>query len=402
MFRRSARFACVAWFVLSVAACGGDDESPTGPSAPNDAQADHADGAHSDAPAETSADVATDSPTADTSSGDRVGDSIAPEADASDAPPDVAPAVDTGPNDVVSQEAAPDAGDARADAGTESGTDAALEAADANVDGNLDAGGGDGAIDSASTSDAGDAGAVDVTFDASDAPIEAAPDSTAADGSDGEAGTDPFACLGQPLPTTAPATVHVQGAVGDANFMAVAGATIDAFVGSSVTSSGTAISAADGTFAIDLSSGGVPLDAYLRATKTGFFDTYHYPAYPIATSPIGFTVQLIDTATFTGFALLSGVTPDASKGSMLLVAADCTGTGVAGATIGVAPAGTLVYLRNRRPAPLASNTDSDGAAVVFNVPPGQVTVSASVGGTTLRSHVVTVRANTVTRTSIRP
>jgi hypothetical protein len=390
MLLRHNRCAWAACFVFCLAACGGDDD--TSPNGPNDAAADHVDSSSPDSThPEGSAgpdavNEPNDSATHDALGNDRSTDTIAPDGEPSDGgqpdvrvdgPPSDGGNVDTGRQD-ASDADAPPVGDVQAEAQPESGT---TDASDALVDVAPEANLVDGSSDSASPADALDA---------------------LNEASDGDAGVDPFGCLGQPLPTTAPATVRIQGVVDNANFMAIAGATVDAFVGSAVASAGTATSAADGTFAIDLTSGGVPVDAYVRGTKAGFFDTYYYPASPIAVSPIGFTVQLIDTPTFVAFSMLAGATPDPLKGSMLVLVADCTGTTVAGATIGIDPAGSLVYLRNRLPAPAATNTDSTGAAVVFNVPPGQVTVSAAVGAMTLRSHVVTVRANTVTRTSVRP
>src|SRR5215471_10480527 len=70
---------------------------------------------------------------------------------------------------------------------------------------------------------------------AADGPIadsttaDSSADATAVDG--GDAAPDPFGCLGQPLPTTAPATVTVSGIVVAPDQTPVDAVALDAFVG---------------------------------------------------------------------------------------------------------------------------------------------------------------------------
>lgn len=47
-------------------------------------------------------------------------------------------------------------------------------------------------------------------------------------------------------------------------------------------------------------------------------------------------------------------------------------------------------------------TGADGIAYIFNVAPGNVTISATGGGLTFRSHPVNARAGKVTTTLIQP
>jgi hypothetical protein len=410
MFRVAHRALAVACFAAWLAACGSDNGPPITAGA-EDAQADQV--------TERGSDVLNepyDASSHDVSQDEGIADSASQDAEASDerlleAAPDGGT---TDARDELDASSGGDALDSASDSMTSDAPGASGDALDANL---ADAGSDSASVDAAdagsvdaaedSNSDAtADATNSDATTDAtnSDATTDATNSdaTTDAPNTDAEAGVDPFFCLGAPLPTTAPATVNLQGVVDNANLMAIAGATVEGFVGSSASAAASATTAVDGSFAFDIASGGVPLDAYLHATKAGFFDTYHYPAYPITASPIAFTVLLVDAGTLTGFTMLAGVTQDASKGFMLIVVDDCATGNVAGATIDVSPAGSVVYLRNRLPSPAATNTDTSGAGVVFNVPAGQVTVSASVGATALRSHVVTVRANTLTRTSIRP
>jgi hypothetical protein len=77
--------------------------------------------------------------------------------------------------------------------------------------------------------------------------------------------------------------------------------------------------------------------------------------------------------------------------------------GVGGVTISSTPAGTVRYNgSNGLPSSTATMTMADGLGYVFNVAPGQVTLSATGGGMTFKSHAVNARADQVTTTLITP
>lgn len=101
---------------------------------------------------------------------------------------------------------------------------------------------------------------------------------------DGGAANGPFACKGDPLPTTAPATITVGGAVIDRSnggSTPVSGAAVVVHA-SSGTTLGSATADAAGNFAIALATGGKPVDAYLHVAAGGLVGTYFFPAAPFA------------------------------------------------------------------------------------------------------------------------
>src|SRR5205807_7331466 len=98
------------------------------------------------------------------------------------------------------------------------------------------------------------------------------------------AGPGPYDCLGQALPTTAPSAITVQGTV-KSNVLApspLAGATVQAFQTGNATALATATSGAQGNYSVTLSTGGTPLDGYVRVSKASYLDTYGYPPAPLA------------------------------------------------------------------------------------------------------------------------
>jgi hypothetical protein len=231
---------------------------------------------------------------------------------------------------------------------------------------------------------------------------EAASPDAAPDALPAETGVDPFACLGQPLPTTAPATVQISGTTVSGNQATIDAVTVEAFIGASTIPAATTTSAATGTYSLDLATGGAPVDGYLHASKAGLVDTFYYPPVPVTSSINQGNVLLVTPAELGTFATLGGVTQDSAAGTLVLAVLDCQGRALMGATVDVQPAGTIRYLRNNAPNTAATSTDVFGLAVVFNVPPGAVTVGASVNGRTLRQHALDVRATVLTISGVSP
>jgi hypothetical protein len=211
-----------------------------------------------------------------------------------------------------------------------------------------------------------------------------------------------FGCLGAPLPTTAPALVTVNGQI-RANALspnALSGAIVTALrVGAADT---LAVDTSDtpGMYSVSITTGGTPVNGYLKVTHSGQLDTYAYPAVPLAGNLT--TNVLMPTSSelaFLGTAV--GVTQKVDSGFVGVIVKDCLGATVAGATVATTPAGPVRYNSGSTPSANATATSTDGVAYVFNVT-GDVTVRASFGGMQLRAHVVTARAGTVTLTEIQP
>jgi hypothetical protein len=164
------------------------------------------------------------------------------------------------------------------------------------------------------------------------------------------------------------------------------------------------ITAADGTYSIDLPTNGVPVDGYFKATKDGYMDTYLYPDGPVKKDFSGARVAMIAPDTFTLLTdTLCGANQQASNAAIVAIVSDAADTPVAGATIGSSPAATkYCYNEGGFPNRMATQTDTDGIAYYLNVPAGHVTVNALKAGLTLPSHSVMARAGVITTTLIRP
>jgi len=212
-----------------------------------------------------------------------------------------------------------------------------------------------------------------------------------------------FECVNDPLPTTAPALIQVDGQIlGNAFSPApVSGAIVTAFKTGVAESLAVDTSNTLGFYAVSISTGNTPVNGYLRVTASGKVDTYAYPARPLAGNLM--TNVLMPTQGELDFlALAVRVTQSPSDGFIGVVVKDCTGSPVAGATVSTNPGGTVKYNSAGAPSSSATSTADDGVAYVFNVPAGNVTVRANGGGETLREHAVNARAGKVTLTEIQP
>jgi hypothetical protein len=219
----------------------------------------------------------------------------------------------------------------------------------------------------------------------------------------------PFGCLGVPLPTTAPAMITISGTTEEIKNLAaqpLSGTMVQAFDGSG-TSLATGTAASDGTYSLTLSTGGTPVDGYVvghhaNAGTTTYIDDYLYPPHAMVSDHAGGVILMLTPNTL---GLISGVlqvTQDPSKGMLGLVVADCNGNTLAGATVTTEPAATAYYDSGSLPSTTAKATDTDGRAYILNLPPGPVTVHATLNTMILRSHTLTVRPGVVTTTAVEP
>ena len=212
-----------------------------------------------------------------------------------------------------------------------------------------------------------------------------------------------YACLGAALPTTAPSVINVTGQTkaGALSPNALGGVEILASTGTDTLAADT--SDTPGHYALVISTGGTPVNGFLKLAKSGYLTTYAYPSRPLAADAVD-NVLMITSSEFT---LLSGavsVTQTAGNGFVGVVVEDCDGHPLSGATVSVSPAGTstVKYNSGSTPSGSATSTSADGVAYVFNVTAGNVTVQASSGGHTLRAHIVNARADVITLTVIQP
>lgn len=207
---------------------------------------------------------------------------------------------------------------------------------------------------------------------------------------------------------TAPAMITVSGTARKregTNTSAASGVMVGAYANSDPnTAVATATTDASGNYTMQIATGGVAVDGYLKATLSGFLDTYLYPPEPLTGDYSGASLNILDTSTL---GLLSGTlcanTQDAAKGVIAVAVQDENDQGVAGAMVSSTPAAAkYCYNSGGFPNKNSTMTDSDGIAYMLNLPPGEVTVTATKEGLTFQAHVVNARAGAFTTTPIQP
>ncbi|MFN2572584.1 MAG: hypothetical protein ABR537_13395 [Gemmatimonadales bacterium] len=212
-----------------------------------------------------------------------------------------------------------------------------------------------------------------------------------------------FRCLNDTLPTTGPATLAVTGQV-ESNALSPAplsGAAVAAFRTGDTTTLASGTSNTPGFYSLQILTGGTPLDGYIRLTHSGYLPTYGYPPRPLVADATE-NVLMITSTEMGLLGAAAGVTQTAGKGFVAVIVEDCDGTALTGATVSTTPAGTVRYNTASGPSSTATSTVSDGVAYVFNVTAGNVVVSATGGGHTLRQHTVDARADALTLTQVQP
>jgi hypothetical protein len=160
----------------------------------------------------------------------------------------------------------------------------------------------------------------------------------------------------------------------------------------------------DGTYALDLETGGVAIDGYFKATKDGYMTTYLYPPGLVDQDFPDARVAMLTPDTFTLLTdTFCGANQLSTNGAIVVVVADENTTPIAGAVIGSSPAsGKYCYNQGGYPNRDATSTDTDGIAYFLNVPVGRVTVNAIKTGVGLRSDALLTRPGVITTTLIRP
>src|SRR5437868_3970930 len=187
----------------------------------------------------------------------------------------------------------------------------------------------------------------------------------AACGSDTSGPTAGFECLGQALPTTAPATITVSGRITQ-NFLsptALRGAYIFAFRTGATDTLAADTSDTPGSYSLSITTGGTPVNGYIRVTDSTHITTYAYSAVPLATDDIE-NVFLATPSEFSFLASAAGITPVAGDGFIGLVVTNCAGAPLAGATVTTNPAGQVRYNAGGVPSSSATSTAADGVAYI--------------------------------------
>jgi hypothetical protein len=202
-----------------------------------------------------------------------------------------------------------------------------------------------------------------------------------------------------------PTTVTVTGTTYDVGLggrTPIGGVSVQAFEEGGTTAVAMTTSAADGTYTLSITTNGSSLDGYVLGKLAGKKDNYLYPAGPLTADISNATVLMLSQSIFDASFTIAQVSPEPGKGWIGVQVYDGANAGVAGVTVSTQPAGTVKYNgANGLPTANGTATMADGIAYVFNVGPGDVTISASGGGQTFRSHRVNARADQVTTTLVQ-
>jgi hypothetical protein len=154
---------------------------------------------------------------------------------------------------------------------------------------------------------------------------------------------------------------------------------------------------------MQLATGGVPLDGYLDATKTGDRRTLVYPPSPLTANQGMVPVLMFDNQAFglLNQFLLNPMQNDNANGLIGIIVTDCMNTPITtGATVAAKQNGTAV---GDPPLDLGSlAAQGAGTYLIPNVPPGVTEVSAVVQGMTFRAHNVTSVVGATVTTGVRP
>lgn len=148
-----------------------------------------------------------------------------------------------------------------------------------------------------------------------------------------------------------------------------------------------------------VASGGVPIDGYLKVSKSTFRTSNVFPASPLSENVMGVPALAFSANAFFGATLFLGINQNPQNGDVGLFVTDCANTPINGATVSVKQNGNDVgqIIDASGISVLAS-----GGFVVFDVPPGDTEVNATFNGMTFRAHTVTTFAGQTTATQIRP
>jgi hypothetical protein len=208
--------------------------------------------------------------------------------------------------------------------------------------------------------------------------------------------------------TQAPAMITISGIAGEGGISGttpVQGVSVALFLTSNEsTPIATDTSDAQGAYSFTIPTGGVPVDAYVRATMPGtYMDSYIYPPAPYAADAPGNDANLIARSNFDLLGTFAQGNQQPGMGFIAMIVVDAAGTPVAGATVASSPAAGPYRYDDASgfPSASATSTADDGFSYMFNVP-GRVEVSAMKPGHTFRTHAVFARPDAFTTTSIAP
>jgi hypothetical protein len=222
-----------------------------------------------------------------------------------------------------------------------------------------------------------------------------------------------YACNGQPLPDMIPQTLSVQGMVFTPG---IPGASPDAPVENAILrgferGSGVpfvqTVSDVDGLFELAANTDGTPKETHLEIENIVYLDSHLYPPTPLYQNVTDLEVALFDMNQVVQLEGRADAEQDDALGLVIAGVVDCSLLPVGGATVSTSPeVGDIIYQEPIGfPDRDITATSFEGFAFMFNVPVGDLTVSAQAEGMTFRDvtiPVVPLSDGVVTLVGIQP
>lgn len=149
------------------------------------------------------------------------------------------------------------------------------------------------------------------------------------------------------------------------------------------TPAGSTTTDANGQWSVTVETGGVAFDGFVRASKAGLIDTYVYPSAPLVADFENVAVNQVTLATFDTLAnTLCRAMTDETKATIAVRIDDSAGEPVGGAVVTSNPAAAsdCYNADTGFPDPDAASSAADGLGFLFNVEPGNVSVTATADG----------------------
>jgi len=202
-----------------------------------------------------------------------------------------------------------------------------------------------------------------------------------------------------------PAHIMVTGtakSVGAAGSTPLAGVTIGAYQNTDETTAvATATTDQSGNYTLDVTTNGMALDGFIKASITSYLDTYLYAPAPLVADYAGASMNLVTESTLGTLSTLCGHGIGTNAGAVGVEAVNATGALVVGAALSSTPAPAKYCYNgaNGLPSSAATGTGADGLGYLVDLS-GSVAVTATMSGLTFGTHTIKVRVGTLTTTLV--
>ncbi len=166
------------------------------------------------------------------------------------------------------------------------------------------------------------------------------------------------------------------------------------------------ITALNGTYALDLVTGGQPLDGFVHVKRSGNFDTFVNTAHPL-TADADLSFIIFDSQSIQNVAQLGGAQQSNGAGVVIASILDGADAPLAGAILMIDQAAAAIRYAdsNSMPSQGLSSTTSNGVVWVFNVQLPAITLTAApgmVGTVPYPGRVVPISPSSVTYVPLGP